>query len=143
MSTYLVLQSLHIVAMVAWFAGLFYLPRLFVYHIDCPNTEAQRMLKTMERRLYRAIMWPAMLATWGFGIALLFQQPSLLTGSLWLPVKLILVIALTAFHLSLGVFRRRIARGLNRRSERFFRLYNEIPTVVLLLVVILAVAKPF
>lgn len=141
--TYLIVKSFHIVAMVAWFAGLFYLPRLFVYHTQNHGAAAAKMLVTMERKLYRYIMTPAMLATWGFGLWLVMMEPGWMKGQGWLHAKLMLVLALTAYHASLGRYGRKLAQGTNNRSERFFRLWNEVPTLILIAIVVLAVTKPF
>jgi len=143
MSFYLVLKALHIIAMVAWFAGLFYLPRLFVYHVSSENADSRAMLETMERRLYRAIMTPAMVATWLFGLALAAQNHAIFTDGVWMWLKLLTVIALTVFHISLGRYRLRLAGGTNTKSEKFFRIYNELPTLALIAVVLLVVLKPF
>lgn len=141
--TYLLVKAFHLISMVAWFAGLFYLPRLFVYHTQPHGTAAAKMLVTMERKLYRYIMTPAMLATWGFGLWLIMLEPGWMQGQGWLHAKLLLVLLLTAFHAGLGVMCRKFARGENRHSEKFYRLWNEIPTLLLFAIVLLAVLKPF
>lgn len=140
MDTYLLVKALHLVSMVAWFAGLFYLPRLFVYHVEHP--EAAPTLTVMEHKLARYIMLPAALATAVFGLVLLLMVPDLLHMG-WLHAKLALVLLLVAYHASLEVFRRHLKHGTNTRSGRFFRLYNELPTLLLLAIVLLAVTKPF
>jgi protoporphyrinogen IX oxidase len=141
---YLVLKTLHIVAMVAWFAGLFYAPRLFVYHVESEQNEpsAVKVLATMERKLLHYIMLPAALATWGLGLALLAKAPYLMSHG-WVHAKLGLVLLLSAYHASLEFHRLNLAHGHNTKTSRFFRLYNEVPTVLLLLIVALAVIKPF
>ena len=140
MDLYLAVKALHIVSMVAWFAGLFYLPRLFVYHMEQP--EAAPTLTLMERKLARYIMLPAALGTFAFGLLLLLMNPGLLAMG-WLHAKLALVVVLAGYHASLEVFRRRLHNGRNTRSGRFFRMYNEVPTLLLLIIVLLAVTKPF
>ena len=139
---YLWVKALHIVAVVAWMAGIFYLPRLFVYHADsAPGSEKSETFKVMERRLYSAIMTPAMIATWLAGIAL--ATSAHFWADRWLSLKLLLVIALTAFHLWLGARLRDFGTDGNRFSARTYRMVNEIPTLLLIGIVILVVVKPF
>ncbi len=140
MEPYLLLKALHVVAVVAWFAGLFYAPRLFVYHVERP--EAADVFALMEYKLLRFIMLPAAVATWVFGLALLAKAPYLMEMG-WVHAKLGLVMLLTAYHASLEYHRANLAAGRNIRSGRFFRLYNEIPTLLLVGIVFLAVVKPF
>ncbi len=140
MSLYLTLKSLHLISMVAWFAGLFYLPRLFVYHVEHP--EAAPTLTIMEHKLARYIMLPAALATFGFGLSLILIDPSLMAMG-WLHAKFALVLILVTYHATLEVHRTNLATGRNRKSGRFFRLYNEVPTLLLIAIVFLAVLKPF
>ena len=128
--------------MVAWFAGLFYLPRLFVYHAESDSTVVIEQLRIMESRLYRAIMNPALAAVYLLGFALLLLNPYLLTQT-WLQIKLVLVVALTAYHVSLGRMLRAMLAMPPSRSSKFFRIYNEVPTVALILIVFLAIIKPF
>jgi putative membrane protein len=136
------IKALHIIAVVAWMAGMFYLPRLYVYHADAPVGSPQsETFKVMERRLLRAIINPAMIATWTLGLVLLVQyevytQP-------WMHAKLVLVVALSGLHGLFARWRRDFAADRNRRPARFYRIANEVPTVILVLVVILAVVKPF
>ncbi len=134
------LRALHIMAVIAWMAGLFYLPRLFVYHAATREKVLHETFHVMERRLYRAIMWPAMIASWTFGL-LLIANIGLAHG--WLHAKLLLVIAMTAYHFWLGAHLRRLAAGENRKSEKFFRIINEIPTLLMIGIVLLVVLKPF
>ena len=140
--TYLILKSLHIVAMVAWFAGLFYLPRLFVYHAESDSNAVIEQLRIMESRLYRAIMNPAIAAVYLLGLALLLLNPYLIMQT-WLQLKLALVFALTAYHVSLGRMLRAMLAAPPSRSSKFFRVYNEVPTIALILIVLLAIIKPF
>lgn len=140
MELYFTLKALHLVSMVAWFAGLFYLPRLFVYHVENPKSAA--IFTVMERKLAVYIMRPAALATWSFGILLILQSPDLMRMG-WLHAKLGLVLLLTAYHISLEFHRLTLAAGKSAKSGRFFRLYNEVPTLILIAVVFLAVFKPF
>lgn len=140
---YPLLKTAHIVSVIAWMAGLLYLPRLFVYHCDAPpGSDRSEVFKTMERRLHRAIMTPAMLASWAFGLALVWANPGLL-DTIWLPAKLALVVALTGMHGAMGRWRRDFAADRNRRSARFYRVANEVPTAIMIAVVALAVIEPF
>lgn len=139
---YEILKALHLISMVCWFAGLFYLPRLYVYWVDAPNKAASDMLSTMARKLYSYIMNPAMVATWGFGLWLLHLNPDWLSQG-WLHAKLTLVVLLTGYHHVLGAYRKKLVNGTCTKSGRFFRILNEVPTVILLIVVFLAVLKPF
>lgn len=139
---YLWAKSLHLIAMVAWMAALLYLPRLFVYHAEAPVGSPQsETFKVMERRLLRAIMTPAMIATWLLGLYLAWQGGFLRSG--WLHAKLLIVFGLSAMHGYLSVTVRRFAADANHRSPRFYRFINEIPTVALIAIVLLAVVKPF
>jgi putative membrane protein len=138
------IKSLHIVSMVAWMAGLLYLPRLYVYHSMAPvESDLSETFKVMERRLLRGIMTPAMLATWVFGL-LLAALPGVIDWRMgWIWVKLALVVGLTVFHIALARWRRKFSVDQNRRSARFFRLINELPTMALIAIVVLVVVKPF
>ena len=139
-------KSLHIIAMVAWMAGLFYLPRIFVYHAEqgAIGSELSSVFKTMERRLLRVIMNPAMIATWIFGV-LLAATPGVVDWRRdgWIYVKLAAVVALTWYHHWLARRRRDFAADRNQVSGRTFRLMNEVPTVGLIVIVIMVVARPF
>lgn len=139
----LFLKAFHIIAMVAWFAGLFYLPRLFVYHASTEDGLSLDRFKLMERRLYYAITWPAALLTSGLGICLItYNSPYYLSAG-WMHAKLASVMLLWVYHLTCGYFLKRFARDVNARSTRFYRLFNEIPTLLLIGIVILVVVKPF
>ena len=136
------LKALHIVAVISWMAGLLYLPRLFVYHVKARSgAEPAATLAVMELRLVRVIMDPAMIAVWLTGPLLAWQLGVLREG--WLHMKLALVVALTVFHYLLGLWRKDLASGRNRYSEKFYRLINEIPTLAMIAIVILVVVKPF
>lgn len=139
---YLWIKALHIVSVVCWFAGLFYLPRLFVYHAQSEDTISRERFAVMERKLYRGIMGPAMIATFIFGIWLIVLSPGWMSQG-WLHAKLALVVLLTGYHHVCGAQMKRFARGENTRSHVFFRWFNEIPVLILLAVVILVVVKPF
>ncbi len=141
---YLWIKAFHIIAMVAWMAGMLYLPRLFVYHCEAePGSKLSETLKVMERRLLRFIINPAMIATWVLGLWLAWQGGWFRSGSGWFHAKLTLVLALSAVH---GLFARWVkdfAADRNRRPQKFYRIANEIPTVLMILIVVLAVVKPF
>ena len=138
-------KVLHIVAMVAWMAGLFYLPRLFVYHAEraASGGELSETFAIMERKLFRGIMNPAMIATWTFGIVLAGTPGIIDWGSGWFYVKLAAVAALTVFHHWLGRRRADFARGENRLRGRTWRLVNELPLVLLVVIVTMVVVRPF
>lgn len=142
-NSYLIIKALHIISFTAWLAALFYLPRLYVYHAAAKvGSETDILLQTMERRLQRAIMTPAMLATFLFGVLMLFNTMALMQGG-WLHAKLTLVFLMAGFHGYLCKVRRDFAEGANQKSGRFYRWINEIPTVLLIGIVLLAVLKPF
>jgi len=138
------IKSLHIVSMVAWMAGLLYLPRLYVYHSMAPvGSDLSETFKIMERRLLRGIMTPAMIATWIFGL-LLAGTPGLVDWMMgWIWAKLALVVGLTVLHFMLAHWRHVFSAGQNRRAASFFRAVNELPTLALLAIVVLVVVKPF
>jgi putative membrane protein len=139
---YLWIKSLHVISMVAWMAGLFYLPRLYAYHAESlPGSDQSETFKIMERRLLRIIMNPAMILTFVFGGLMLMVPGALQQG--WLHAKLSLVLALAGFHGALAVWRKDFAVDRNRRSARFYRMVNEVPTLLLIPIVILAIVKPF
>lgn len=140
---YLWLKALHIIAMVCWFAGLFYLPRLFVYHAQSRDTISHERFCTMERKLYRGIMTPAMIATLVFGGWLLSLNPGYYFSQGWMHAKLTLVIALVIYHFLCGAQLKGFARGANTRGHVFYRWFNEAPVLALLAIVILVVVRPF
>jgi len=136
------LKAFHLVAVISWMAGLLYLPRLFVYHCTAePGSRQSETFKVMERRLLRFIMNPAMIATWLLGLWLAWQGGWF--AAPWLHAKLALVLALSGFHGLLARSVKDFAADKNRRSPKFYRMINEIPTVLMILIVILAVVKPF
>ena len=137
------LKAFHIIAMVSWFAGLFYLPRLFVYHSRQTQGPVHEQFCIMERKLYRVIMNPAMVLTLVFGIWLAAMEWEALRGATWFHIKVVLVLLLLLFHGLCGRYVRAFAGGDGRRGERFFRMFNEFPTLILVAVVILVVVKPF
>ncbi len=138
------IKAAHLIAVIAWMAGLLYLPRLFVYHCAAaPGTERSETFKVMERRLLRAIMNPAIIAVFGFGGLLLAVPPGVDWGSGWITVKLALVAALALFHVLAARWRKDFEADRNVRPARFYRIANEVPTVLMIGIVILAVVKPF
>ena len=145
-ANYLWLKALHIMSVLAWMAGLFYLPRLYVYHAEVakPGSELSETFKVMERRLFRAIMNPAMISTWLFAILMLVARgwPGLFAEG-WFLVKFVLISAMTAYHHYLGLWRKTFERDANTRPGRFYRLWNEAPTLLMVAIVALAVVKPF
>lgn len=140
---YLWLKALHIVAVVCWFAGLFYLPRLFVYHAMSRDATSHERFCTMERKLYRGIMLPSMIATLALGIWLLSLNPGYYFSQGWMHAKLTLVVALVIYQHLCGAQLKRFARGENNRSHVFYRWFNEAPVLALLAIVILVVVRPF
>lgn len=137
------IKALHIIAVIAWMAGLLYLPRLFVYHADAPaGSDRSEMLKVMERRLLRVIMNPAMIAAIVLGGALIHTAGGFGIGG-WLHLKIVLVIALAALHMMMAAWRRAFEEDRNTHSARFYRIVNEVPTVLMIAIVILAVVRPF
>ena len=141
--TYLWLKAFHIVAVTAWMAGLFYLPRLFVYHSETPpHGETSELFKTMERRLLRGIMYPAMVLSWGLGLTLGWVTGVLQEWPLWFTVKAVAVVVMTGFNFWLGQFVQAFGRDQRLKPARYFRVINEVPTVLLIVIVILAVLKP-
>ena len=137
--------AFHLISVIAWMAGLFYLPRLFVYHCELGRgTRESERFKVMERRLYKQIMVPAMIATWTFGV-LLVLTPGVVdwSGFNWWHVKFAGVIAMSGFQGAVGKWRREFAEDRNQRSHRFYRVANEVPTLLLALIVIMVIVKPF
>ena len=136
------LRAFHIIAVIAWMAGLLYLPRLFVYHCDAPAGSPQsETFKVMERRLLRAIMNPAMIAVWVLGLLLAWQHDWWSAG--WFHAKLVLVAGLTILHHALALYRKAFEADRNRHPARFYRMMNEVPTILMIGIVILVVIKPF
>lgn len=139
---YLWLRVIHILAVISWMAGMLYLPRLFVYHVDAPKGSQQsETFKVMERRLLRAIMTPAMVVAWVSGLAIAWQQQFFSHG--WFHAKLLLVVLMSGVHGWLSAQRRAFAEDRNIRSGVYFRVVNEIPTLLMIGIVIFVVVKPF
>jgi putative membrane protein len=139
---YLWLKAFHVIAIIAWMAGMLYLPRLFVYHCEAePGSKQSETFKVMERRLLNALITPAMVASWALGLWLAWTGGSYSAG--WLHAKVLLVIALSAMHGFFVRCVREFAADRNRRSQKFYRIINEVPTILMIGIVILAVVKPF
>jgi len=142
MNIYLLFKSLHLIAVISWMAGLLYLPRIFVYHSENNNEIIQTVFKTMERKLFYYIMTPAMILSWLFGLILIHEIGFRELTSLWLQLKLIFVVLLTAYHYYLGVLLNKFKLDQNEKTSKFYRYINEIPTLLLILLVFVVVFKP-
>ena len=142
MSSYLLLKSLHLIAVISWMAGLLYLPRIFVYHSENNNEIISNVFKTMEKKLFYYIMTPAMTLSWIFGLVLIHEIGLDQLGSLWLQLKLILVVILTAYHFYLGLLLNQFKVDQNKKTSKFYRYINEIPTLLLILIVFVVIFKP-
>ena len=142
---YLVTKAFHIIAVISWMAGMLYLPRLFVYHVDAePGSKQSETFKVMERRLLKAIMTPSMLLAWILGLVLVFGFNAVDMGSeFWFHAKLTLLIVLTGIHGMIGKWRKDFEADRNMRSARFYRIMNEVPAVLMVGIVLLVVVKPF
>lgn len=138
----LLFKALHLIAAITWFAGLFYLPRLFVYHAETTDEAGCERFKIMERRLLKMIMTPAMVATLLFGMILLVFTWSSYAASLWIWLKIATIIGLIYYHFLCATFMKKFALGTQDRSAKFFRLFNEIPTAIVFIIIFLAVFKP-
>ena len=142
MSLYLILKAIHIIAVVSWMVGLLYLPRLFVYHVDNNSPEASKIFKVMEKRLMKIIMNPAMIVTWLTGLSVLWILGFNSIFSLWLSIKFLFVIVLSGYHGFLSKCLKDFESDRNKRSSKFFRVINEIPTIILIIIVFLVIFKP-
>ncbi|MAA66367.1 MAG: TIGR00701 family protein [Alteromonadaceae bacterium] len=136
-------KAFHIIAMVCWFAGLFYLPRLFVYHAACEDQAGRERFKVMERKLYRGITTPSMVITIALGIWLVSFAPAVYASQGWFHAKLLLVVILVGYHVYCGRLVKIFRDDANRHSHVFYRWFNEFPVLILVSVVILVVVKPF
>ncbi|MBK6756928.1 MAG: protoporphyrinogen oxidase HemJ [Agitococcus sp.] len=137
------LKAFHVIAVICWFAGLFYLPRLFVYHAQANDKESIERFKIMERKLYRGIMWPSMVFTIALGIAMIVKAPDYHLAQHWLHAKLALVTLLVIYHFFCGHYREQFANDNNQKSHVFYRVFNELPVLLLFAIVILVMVKPF
>ena len=142
MNLYLTLKALHLIAVISWMAGLLYLPRIFVYHSEAKSQEVKETFKIMERRLFLYIMNPAMILSWLFGFLLLHSIGLQSFKEFWLITKFILVVSLTFYHFFLFGCLKRFSINKNNYSPRFFRIINEVPTILLIVIIFLVVFKP-
>ncbi len=140
---YLWIKSFHVISLIAWMAGIFYLPRLYVYHAGLARGSAEsERFKVMERRLMKGIMNPAMIATWVFGLMLVLTPGVIDWSEPWWHVKLTCVLLMSGFHGALSGWRKGFLHDRNRKSEKFFRIANEVPTVLMVIIVIMVIVKP-
>ena len=143
MNYYLLFKSLHLIAVISWMAGLLYLPRIFVYHVEnSEKKEAREIFETMERKLYFYIMRPAMIATWFFGIILIYINGLDVLSQLWMHIKLGLVVLLTIYHEYLGICLKSLKLKTNTKTSKFFRIINEVPTILLIFIIFIVIFKP-
>ena len=142
MNSYLLFKSLHLIAVISWMAGLLYLPRIFVYHSENSNEIVVSVFKTMERKLFYYIMMPAMFLSWLFGLVLISLIGFENLGNLWLQLKFIFVILLTIYHFYLGSLLNKFSLDQNQKSSKFYRYINEIPTILLILIIFIVIFKP-
>ena len=143
MNSYLLFKSLHLIAVISWMVGLLYLPRIFVYHVEnSEKKEATEIFEIMERRLYFYIMRPAMIATWLFGVILIYINGLDIFSQLWMHIKLALVIFLTIYHEYLGICLKSLKLKTNTKTSKFFRIINEVPTIILILIIFIVIFKP-
>ena len=143
MNSYLLFKSLHIIAVISWMVGLLYLPRIFVYHTENHNkNETTDIFKVMERKLFYYIMLPAMTLSWLFGLILISIIGFATLSLLWMQIKILLVIILTFYHFYLGICLKDLNNNIFKRSSKFFRIINEIPTILLIITVFVVIFKP-
>jgi putative membrane protein len=143
MNSYLLFKSLHLVAVVSWMAGLLYLPRIFVYHVENnKKKEATDIFEVMEKKLFYYIMCPAMIFTWIFGLVLIYLNGIEIFSQLWIQIKIVLVIILSAYNYYLGKCLISLKNNSNTRSSKFFRIINEVPTIMLIFIIFIVIFKP-
>ena len=143
MNLYLILKSLHLIAAISWMAGLLYLPRIFVYHVEnSEKKQATDIFEVMEMKLYNYIMRPAMLLSWIFGIVLIYLNGLDVLTSLWMQLKLALVVVLSIYHEYLGKCLNHLKNKTNTKTSKYYRYLNEVPTVLLILIVFIVIIKP-
>jgi len=142
MNLYLLLKSLHLIAVISWMAGLLYLPRIFVYHSEASHESQRQVFKIMERKLYNYIMMPAMLLSWIFGVLLIHSLGFNIFLEIWMQIKIVSVLILTYFHFMLGRYLHDFAIDNNHKSSKFYRIINEVPTIILIVVVFVVIFKP-
>ena len=143
MNSYLLLKSLHLIAAISWMAGLLYLPRIFVYHVENKDKKiATDIFEVMEKKLFFYIMRPAMIFTWIFGLILIYLNGIEIFSQLWMQIKIVLVVLLSAYNDYLGKCLLALKNNTNTRSSKFFRIINEVPTILLILIVFIVIFKP-
>ena len=142
MNLYLLFKSLHLIAVISWMAGLLYLPRIFVYHSEADHESQKKIFKIMERKLYNYIMMPAMLLSYLFGVLLIYSIGIQVFFELWMQIKTFAVVVLTYYHFTLGKYLNDFAIDNNNKTSKFFRIYNEIPTIILIVVIFVVIFKP-
>ena len=143
MSYYLLFKSLHLIAVISWMVGLLYLPRIFVYHVEnSEKKETTEIFEVMEKRLYFYIMRPAMILSWLFGIILIYISGIDVISQLWMHIKLGLVVVLTIYHEYLGICLRSLRLKTNTKTSKFFRIINEVPTIILIFIIFIVIFKP-
>ena len=142
MNFYLLYKSLHLIAVISWMAGLLYLPRIFVYHSEADHESQNIVFITMEKKLYNLIMMPAMLLSWLFGLLLIHSLGFGIFLELWMQIKTVAVVILTYYHFSLGKYLNDFNLDNNQKTSKFFRIYNEIPTIILIVVIFVVIFKP-
>ncbi len=143
MNYYFLFKSLHLIAIISWMAGLLYLPRIFVYHAEnINNINTSNTFKTMERKLFYYIMTPAMILSWIFGLLLIHTLDFSIFNQLWMQIKGVLVVLLTSYHFYLGKCVIRFSNDKNNNSSKYYRIINEIPTILLILIIFIVIFKP-
>ena len=143
MNYYLLFKSLHLIAVISWMAGLLYLPRIFVYHVEnFKKKETVEIFEVMEKRLYFYIMRPAMILSWLFGIILIYISGIEIFSQLWVHIKLGLVLLLTIYNEYLGICLKSLKSNTNTKTSKFFRIINEVPTIILILIIFIVIFKP-
>ncbi len=143
MNYYLLFKSLHLIAVISWMAGLLYLPRIFVYHVEnSEKNETTEIFEVMEKRLYFYIMRPAMILSWLFGIILIYINGIDIFSQLWMHIKLGLVVLLTIYHEYLGICLKSLKLKTNTKTSKFFRIINEVPTIILIFIIFIVIFKP-
>ena len=143
MNYYLLFKSLHLIAVISWMAGLLYLPRIFVYHVEnLEKKETTEIFEVMEKRLYFYIMRPAMILSWSFGIILIYINGIDIFSQLWMHIKLGLVVLLTIYNEYLGICLKSLKSKNNTKSSKFFRIINEVPTIILIFIIFIVIFKP-
>jgi len=142
MNFYLLFKSLHLISVISWMAGLLYLPRIFVYHSESKHELQTEIFKVMEKKLYNYIMMPAMILSWTFGVLLIHSLGFSVLMELWMQIKILSVLILTHYHFYLNKHLKLFALNTNKKSSKFFRIINEIPTILLIVIVFVVVFKP-